>query len=122
MMSSEKFNFTKDNIDNFLRELGKEYRKLSKQGQNVELIIVGGVAAIVNYDFRETTTDIDALFHANSIFKEAIRNVGDKYGLPDGWLNSDFKYCRELSGIRSDVMLSLYEDDGFISSSVGIFL
>lgn len=34
-------------------------------------------------------------------------------------LNSDFKYCRELSGIRSDVMLSLYEDDEFISSSVG---
>lgn len=34
-------------------------------------------------------------------------------------LNSDFKYCRELSGIRSDVVLSLYEDDEFISSSVG---
>lgn len=34
-------------------------------------------------------------------------------------LNSDFKYCRELSGIRSDVILSLYEDDEFISSSVG---
>lgn len=34
-------------------------------------------------------------------------------------LNSDFKYCRELSGIRSDVILSLYEDDEFISSSIG---
>ena len=34
-------------------------------------------------------------------------------------LNSDFKYCRELSGIRSDVILSLYEDNKFISSSVG---
>lgn len=34
-------------------------------------------------------------------------------------LNSDFKYCRELSGIRSDVILSLYEEDEFISSSVG---
>ena len=34
-------------------------------------------------------------------------------------LNSDFKYCRELSGIRSDVIISLYEDDEFISSSVG---
>lgn len=97
MMSSDKFIFTKENIDSFLKELGKEYRKLSKQGQNVELIIVGGVAAIVNYDFRETTTDIDALFHANSIFKEAIRNVGDKYGLPDGWLNSDFKYTASYS-------------------------
>ena len=96
-MSSDKINFTKDNIDSFLKELGKEYRKLNKHGQPAELIIVGGVSAIVNYDFRESTTDIDALFHTDWAFKDAIQNVGDKFGLPDGWLNNDFKYTDSYS-------------------------
>lgn len=96
-MSSNNINFTKDNIDNFLKELGKEYHKLNRNGQRAELIIVGGVSAIVNYNFREASTDIDALFHTDWTFKDAISNVGEKYGLPDGWLNSDFKYTNSYS-------------------------
>ena len=46
---------------------------------------------MINYGFREATTDIDALIQAASVMKEAINNVGDRYNLPNGWLNTDFK-------------------------------
>lgn len=32
---------------------------------------------------------------------------------------SDFKYCKDWAGIRTDAVLSLYEDDKFISSESG---
>ncbi|MBR6089008.1 MAG: hypothetical protein IKP86_03680 [Anaerolineaceae bacterium] len=37
------------------------------------------------------TTDIDAMIIAASSMKEAINSVGDRYDLPNGWLNADFK-------------------------------
>ena len=36
------------------------------------------------------TMDIDAVIHASGAMKEAINHVGDKYHLPNGWLNTDF--------------------------------
>jgi len=36
------------------------------------------------------TTDVDAIIHAASSMKDAINRVGDKYDLPNGWLNTDF--------------------------------
>ena len=30
------------------------------------------------------------VIHASSSMKDAINRVGDKYGLPNGWLNTDF--------------------------------
>ncbi len=96
-MSSDRITFNKENIDEYLKALGKEYRKLNKYGQQAELIIVGGVSVIVNYDFREATTDIDGLYYANWTFKDAVRNVAEKFGLPEGWLNSDFKYTDSYS-------------------------
>lgn len=36
------------------------------------------------------TTDIDAVIHASSAIKDTINFVGDKYELPNGWLNTDF--------------------------------
>lgn len=96
-MSSEKFEFTKDNINDVLKDIGKEYHKLNKYGPEAEIIIVGGASALLNYNFRSTTIDIDALIFANSTFKEAVNKVGDKYNLPNGWLNADFKYTESYS-------------------------
>ncbi len=91
-MSSEDTNyFTKANLDDYLRELGKEYRRLNgKKGMPAEIILIGGAAIIANYGFRDTTTDVDAVIHAVSSMKDAINRVGDKYKLPNGWLNADF--------------------------------
>ena len=55
-----------------------------------EIILIGGAAILANYGFREMTTDVDAVIHAVSSMKEAVNHVGDKYNLPNGWLNADF--------------------------------
>lgn len=90
MLSREEINFTKDNLDVYLKELAKEFRKLNGKIMPGEIILVGGAAVLVNYGFREMTTDVDAIIHASSAIKDAINRVRDKYDLPNGWLNTDF--------------------------------
>lgn len=91
-MSSENTNtFTKENLNTYLSELAKQYRKLAGKAMPAEIILVGGAAVLANYGFRDMTTDVDALIHASSAMKDAINFVGDKYGLPNGWLNADFR-------------------------------
>ncbi len=90
MLSENTNYFTKDNLDEYLKELGKEYRSLNGKGMPAEIILIGGAAIIANYGFRDMTTDVDAVIHAVSSMKDAINCVGDKYNLPNGWLNTDF--------------------------------
>lgn len=90
-MSSEKrFEFTKKNVDTYLKEVSKEYRKLVGMNMPAELILVGGASVLINYGFRDMTTDIDALIQSASSMKDAINRVGDHYELPNLWLNSHF--------------------------------
>ena len=89
--------FTKENLDTYLRELGKEFRKLNGKKIPAEIILIGGAAILANYDFREMTYDIDAIILASTAMKEAINHVGDKLDLPNGWLNTDFKNTRSYS-------------------------
>lgn len=97
-MSSElRFEFTKDNIDIYLKELAKEYRKQVGKAMPAELIMIGGASVLINYGFRNMTTDIDALIFAASGMKDAIQRVGDKYDLPKDWLNADFKKTESYS-------------------------
>ena len=100
-MSTENSNvINKSNLDNYLNELSKAYKKLAGRNTPVEIILIGGAAILENYGFRDMTTDVDAVYTASSALKEAINQVGDKYGLPNGWLNDDFKetasYSKEL--------------------------
>ncbi len=90
MSSETQLEFTKENIDLYLRELAKEYRKQAGRKMPAELILVGGASVLINYGFRNMTTDVDALIEAASAMKDAINLVGDRYGLPYGWLNADF--------------------------------
>ena len=90
-MSSENSNyFTKENLNIYLKELGKEYKKINGKSMPAEIILIGGAAILANYGFREMTTDVDAVIHAVSSMKEAVNRVGDRYDLPNGWLNADF--------------------------------
>ncbi|MCL2424806.1 MAG: DUF6036 family nucleotidyltransferase [Oscillospiraceae bacterium] len=89
--------FTKDNLDSYLRELGKEFRKLNGTKMPAEIILIGGAAILANYTFREATYDIDAIILASSAMKDAINHVGDKFGLPNGWLNTNFKRTASFS-------------------------
>ncbi len=82
--------FTKENLDTYLKELAKEFRKLNGTKMPAEIILTGGAAILLHYGFREMTYDIDAIIQASSSMKDAINNVGDKLNLPTGWLNTDF--------------------------------
>ena len=82
--------FTKSDIDHYLFLLAKEYRRRNRKNKHVELILVGGASIIVNYGFRDATTDIDAIIMADSVMQEAIYAVAERENIPDGWLNADF--------------------------------
>lgn len=88
-MSSDK-GFTKENLDVYLKELAKEFRKLNGKSMPAEITLIGGAAVVINYGFREMTYDMDAIINAASSMKDAIGRVGDKYDLPVGWMNADF--------------------------------
>ena len=58
---------------------------------------------MLNYGFRKSTDDVDAIIRSTSVMKEAINIVGERQGLPNGWLNMDFKntesYSDKLIGV-----------------------
>lgn len=83
--------FTKENLDQYLKELAKEFRKRNGKSVPAEIILIGGASVVINYGFREMTYDMDALINAASSMKDAINTVGDRNGLPNGWLNDDFR-------------------------------
>lgn len=97
--------FTKDNLDTYLKELGKEFRRLNGTVMPAEVILIGGAAVLANYGFRNMTTDVDAIVHATSAMKDAVNRVGNKFDLPNGWLNSDFmntdSYSKKLDEIST---------------------
>lgn len=88
--------FTKENLDGYLKELAKAFRKRNGTSMPAEIILVGGAAILVNYGFRAITTDIDAIIHAASSMKDAINEVGNRHDLPAGWLNTEFYADRFL--------------------------
>lgn len=81
----------KEQIDTYLKEVAKQYRKLSGKSMPAEITLIGGASILVNYGFRDSTYDIDALIHAASSMKDAINYVTDTMKLPNDWLNDDFK-------------------------------
>lgn len=95
-MSSD-IEFTKQNLDEYLKALAKEYRRLSGTKIRAELILIGGASVLINYNFRPMTSDVDGTIQASSAMKDAINRVGDKYGLPFGWLNEDFVYTKSYT-------------------------
>lgn len=88
-MSADK-PFTKANLDNYLKELAKEFRRINGTKMPAEIILIGGASILINYGFREMTYDMDAIIKSSGALKEAINTVGDRLGLPVGWLNTDF--------------------------------
>lgn len=100
-MSADK-PFTKANLDNCLKELAKEFRKKNGNKVPAEIILIGGASILINYGFREMTYDMDAIIKSSSAMKDAINTVGDRLGLPLGWLNTDFvntdSYTPRLTG------------------------
>lgn len=95
--------FTKENLNTRLSALAKEFRRLNGTAMPAEIILIGGASVLANYGFRSVTYDVDAVIHASSAMKEAIKIVGDKFGLPNGWLNTDFKTTTSYSDRITEV-------------------
>ena len=88
---------TRENLDEYLKALAKEFRRLNGTKIPAEIILIGGASILINYGFRELTYDVDAVIIASGAMKDAINNVGDRFGLPHGWLNADFKRTESYS-------------------------
>ena len=88
---------TKENLDTYFKELAKQFRKLNGKTMPAEITLIGGASILINYGFRGSTYDVDALIHASSAMKDAINYVTDTLGLPNGWLNEDFKNTRSYT-------------------------
>ena len=91
MPSDVTTTFRKNNLDTYLEELAREYRRLAGSSIPAEIILIGGAAIVEKYGFRDMTTDVDAIISAVSVMKEAVNRVGDRNKLPNGWLNADFE-------------------------------
>lgn len=63
--------FSRENLDTYLKELAKEFRKLNGKTMPAEIILIGGASILANYGFREMTYDIDAVVSASSAMKDA---------------------------------------------------
>lgn len=94
-MSVNMYEFDKENLNYFLKELAKEIRKEFGRNKTIELILVGGAAVITQYHFRPMSMDIDADIPVD--MKSIINRMADKYNLPRGWLNADFKKTASYS-------------------------
>lgn len=88
---------TKGNLDTYLKALAKQFRKLNGKAMPAEITLIGGASILINYGFRDSTYDVDALIHASSAMKDAINYVTDTLGLPNGWLNEDFKNTKSYT-------------------------
>lgn len=88
---------TKEDLDTYLKEVAKQFRKLNKKAMPAEITLIGGASILINYGFRDSTYDADALIQASSAMKDAINYVTDTFGLPNGWLNEDFKNTRSYT-------------------------
>ena len=88
---------TKENLDYYLRELAKEFRRLNGKTMPAEMVLIGGASVLINYGFRDMTSDVDAIISASSVMREAINKVGDRFSLENGWLNTDFQNTKSYS-------------------------
>lgn len=87
----------KDTLDMYLKELAKEFRRVTGGKTKAEIIVVGGGSVLLNYDFRMSSIDVDAFNSYDSSIKDAAKAVAEKYSLSPQWLNDDFKRTASFS-------------------------
>lgn len=81
---------TSQNINEILKALGRQYKRLVRNAPRAEIVLVGGAAILCQYDFRQMSVDINAIIIAESALGDAAITVGDQFGLEHNWLNAGF--------------------------------
>ena len=83
-----------------MRELSKEEmlsyfeeinHHLAMEDKHGEILIVGGAALTLVFDARDSTRDVDAIFHPTEDMRKIISNIATDKGLPSDWLNDTVK-------------------------------
>ncbi|MCL2720587.1 MAG: DUF6036 family nucleotidyltransferase [Treponema sp.] len=95
--NSDDNEINKENLEFYLREFAKVFKKLNGSRMPAEIVLVGGAAVLTNYNFRKSTGDIDAIIKSSSVVKEVIGIIGNKFKLPNDWLNTDFEKTKSYS-------------------------
>ena len=85
-------------LEQCFKELAKALRKRTKvSGINCELIVVGGASILLNYGFRNSTSDVDCVDEQKILMNEVINDIAGKYMLPNSWINTDFMNSKSYS-------------------------
>lgn len=88
----------KADLDLYFSDLGKLLKKkIRNKNLSVEIIVVGGASILLNYNFRDTTVDIDCIDVHDALMNEVVNEVANKYDLPTNWINTDFKNTSSYS-------------------------
>ena len=79
---------TRDQIIDSLRQLGEA---LEAQGQFGELLLTGGAVMCLVHEARDMTKDVDALYEPKTVINEIAKQIAERNGWPDDWLNDGVK-------------------------------
>ena len=80
----------KEKIYEILENFSQNYEKIGGN-EDLDIYLVGGAAILLNFEYRESTIDIDALFNENELVQKAIIMTAKEIGISMDWLNQDCK-------------------------------
>ena len=101
--------------------LGRLGQILEEQNQSIEVAVAGGAVALLYFENRVSTRDIDVIFPENErqreLLKKAIHQVGKEMGfkgnLAQSWMNND----GEGIGLKGKPSITIFEEGGLKLSS-----
>ena len=83
-------NLDKERINTILENFSQNYEKIGGK-EELDIYLVGGAAILLNFEYRESTIDVDALFKENDLVQNAIAITAKEIGIDKDWLNQDCK-------------------------------
>lgn len=78
----------KKEIDFYLEKLSET---LDMRGIKGEIVLYGGAAMVLALKARPSTKDVDAVFIPKKMIYQAAKEVEERYGAPESWLNDAVK-------------------------------
>src|SRR5947207_8221944 len=99
-------NLTRSRIVEALNLLGQ---KAEQERIELEVCIYGGSAMLLAYGSRETTKDVDAIVRPSELARRMVREVAERLGLHEGWLNDDVKRFVSDSGTFAPLQIEELE-------------
>jgi hypothetical protein len=64
---------------------------LRRRNVTGELCLFGGSVMVLAFKARPSTKDVDAIFESAQVIRELARQIADRQGLPENWLNDAVK-------------------------------